>query len=237
MDSTVSNGIPFPGRWSAAGAASRKKKIVSLSRTAQLPTLTHVDGGLNPELVAQVEQMLREGFIEGLTISLRHKYPTLAEEAGGAVAHAVEKLIIRGTAPDQPRNYLASSAYNDMKRTARRQARLASLDAEAESPSPRQFADKAWTVEEQALIDEAYKELKTHVEMWETDHVRVVTLLYLEAAYRGEPLASTDAAQLTGDILGEEIDAAFVRTWWSRGKRRLKDYVVAKEAGDAGLED
>jgi DNA-directed RNA polymerase specialized sigma24 family protein len=192
--------------------------------------------GLNPALVAEVEVMLSDGFVEGLVRRLRAAFPSLAEESDGAVGHAVEKLITRPQVPGKPRPYLTACAYNEMKRLARRRARELSLEALAEPAEDRedsgpgwQLEQGGWTVEEKALLTATYKQLRAHVETWETDNVRVVTLLYLEAAFLGEPLSSQDAAELAGDVLGYEVDDAFVRTWKSRGFKRLREFVYGAE--------
>lgn len=192
--------------------------------------------GLNQAMVAEVEAMLNDGFAEGLVRRLRGAFPSLAEEADGAVGHAVEKLISRPEAPGKPRPYLTACAYNEMKCLARRRARELSLDALAaphsddEDSGPGwQLEDGGWTVEEKALLTATYAHLRAHVEAWETDNVRVVTLLYLEAAFLSEPLTSQDAADLAGDVLGYKVDDAFVRTWKSRGFKRLREYVYSAE--------
>jgi len=63
--------------------------------------------------------MLRDGTIEGLVRRLRRDYPALAAEAAGAVAQGIGGLVVRPTSPDNPRSYLAASAYNEMKRLLR----------------------------------------------------------------------------------------------------------------------
>ena len=112
-----------------------------------------------------------------------------------------------------------------MKRLARHWARQESLEAlAADGDDERpgwEPADPSWTVEEQALLRATYDVLRSHVATWETENVRVVTLLYLEAAFEGEPLTSDDAAELAGELLGYEVDDSFVRTWKSRGFKKL----------------
>jgi hypothetical protein len=193
---------------------------------------------LNESLASEAEAMLRDGLIEGLARRLRRDFPSLADEATAAIGQAVERLVTRPSAPDNPRGYLAASAYNEMKRLARRAARTTSLDAlRRDSDLAFDPVDPAWTVEETALLDTVYREVRAFVESWETAHVRVVTLLYVEAAYEGEPLSSDDAAVLAAEILGEEVDAAFVRTWKSRGYRRLRQWVVEALERENRLEE
>lgn len=213
-------------------------------RTAALATLPLVDGdggtSLNQTLVAEVERMLRDGTIEGLTIRLRRAFPTLAADADGAVGHAVEKLVVRPVAPTNPGAYLTASARNEMTRLVRERARHHSLEAlsggrDDEFGTGWEPAAGGWTVEEQALLTATYERLRTHVQTWDTENLRVVTLLFLEAAFVGEPLPSKDAAEIAGDVLGYEVDDNFVRTWKSRGFKLLRTYV--KDADTAERHD
>lgn len=191
--------------------------------------------GLNHELAGEVEAMLGDGTVEGLVRRLRRDFPALAAEATASVGHSVEKLIVRETVPDDPRRYLAACAYNEMKRLGRRRARHVSLEAlatEGQGPSAWMPEDESFSVEEQALLKSTYDLLRTHVEGWETENVRVVTLLYLEAAFECEPLPSGVAAEIAGEILGYEVDDSFVRTWKSRGFKKLREFVAAMDAVD-----
>lgn len=194
------------------------------------------DGALNPQLVADVEAMLRNGTIEGLVRRLKRDFPALASEATGAVGHGVEKLIVRDTVPDEPRRYLAACAYNEIKRIARQRVRDVSLEALGSEDHDARGAwepeDPAWTVEEQALLRTAFDLLRAQVETWETENVRVVTLLYLEAAFEGEPIPSQVASEIVGELLGYDVDDSFVRTWKSRGFKRLRNYVAAVNAAE-----
>lgn len=196
---------------------------------------------LNEALVAKVEAMLRDGTVEGLARRLRRDFPTLAAEADAAIGHGVERLILRPYSPRDCGAYLAACAYNELKRLARLQARHESLDALAADPDGDrpgwEPADGAATVEEQALRRITYDLLRSHVSTWDTENVRVVTLLYLEAAYEGEPLSSDTAAELASELLGYEVDANFVRTWKSRGFRKLRDYVQAVDVVDVQREE
>ena len=187
---------------------------------------------LNPQLVAEVEKMLGDGYVEGLVRRLCRDFPALAGDASGAAGHAVEKLVVRPTTPDKPRSYLAACAYNEMKRVRRMRARFDSLEALADEDGRPGWtpSDPGLTVEEQVLLRETYDQVRSHVETWETENVRIVTLLYLEAAFECEPLTSTDAAELIGELLGYEVEDSFVRAWKSRGFKKLREYVTALDA-------
>ena len=63
-----------------------------------LPSMSD-ESGLNEDLVAEVESMLRDGTVEGLARRLRRDFPALAAEADAAIGHGVEKLIVRSSAP------------------------------------------------------------------------------------------------------------------------------------------
>jgi DNA-directed RNA polymerase specialized sigma24 family protein len=184
---------------------------------------------LNQEMVAAVEAMLADGFIEGFTAKLRATYSVVAEHADAAVGHAVEKLITQPKSPRKPHEYLATCAHNEMKRRARHVSRLVSLDGlrDGDDEDRKQLERdvERGSVEEKALIEDVYGEVCRHVETWETGNVRLVTLLYLEAARLGEPLASDEAAERIAEITGQAPDSDFVRTWKSRGFKRLQKWV------------
>lgn len=192
--------------------------------------------GINQGSAAEVELMLANGTIEGIVRHLRRDFPALAPDADAAVGHGVEKLIVREIAPDDPRRYLASCAYNEMKRLGRQRARHVSLEALADAgddETPRWEPEQdGWTVEEQALLSATYDQLRAHVATWDTENVRVVTLLYLEAAFLAEPLPSAEAAELATELLGYDVDDAFVRTWKSRGFKKLRAYVTTVDIVD-----
>ena len=213
-----------------------KKNGSALSRMAPPGTLVLMEGReeFNRVLAAAVEVMLTDGTIEGLVRRLQTDFPALHSEASGAVAQAVEKLIRRQVAPRRPAAYLAASAFNVLKRQMRRRARTVSLDALGEDDGEGSWEpeDSEWSVEEQALLRETYDELCGQVKTWETENVRVVTLLYLEAAFNCEPLPSDIAAEIASEILGEEVDPSFVRTWKSRGFKRLREYVNSIETAE-----
>lgn len=195
--------------------------------------------GLNEQLAAEAEGMLRDGLLEGLARRLSVDYPTIPDHVPEAIGHGIEKLIARpvGREPKKPRSYVATCAYNEMKRERKLRARHESLDALRENENGGfEPIDEGWTVEQRALIDEVYRELRAIVQRWETGHVREVTLLYLKAAYEGEPLPSDEAADEIGDMFGEKVDVDFVRTWKSRGYRRLKKQVGQMAAQEAQMD-
>lgn len=181
---------------------------------------------LNQAMCDAIDEMLADGTIEGLASRLRGTYPKIRFAVEDAIAHAVEKLIVQ-VQVRKPPQYLAACATNHMNGVARELARrrLISLDMLQDNPDTTfDLEDESWTVEESALVNAVYDEVTRHVETWEPGNVKVVTLLYLEAAYNGEPLTSEDAAQVVSEIIGEEVGSDFVRTWKSRGFRRLRKY-------------
>lgn len=183
---------------------------------------------LNAAMVLEAEEMLRDGRIEGLVRQIQRKYPALAEDAGAAVGHAVEALIRKKKSPDRPFSYLASCAYNEIKKIGKFRASSASLDALRDATDWEPAYDE-WSVEERALINETYKELVAQIATWENNNVRIVTESYLQAAYLGEPATSAEIADELSAVTGSEISADEVRTWKSRGFKRLKSYVIAQQ--------
>lgn len=125
-------------------------------------------------------------------------------EADAAIGHGVEKLVVLVEAPQNTRSYLAACAYNEMKRIVRLRARHVSLEALAADDDDHpgwEPAEGGWTVEEQALLRSTYDFLRSHVATWETASVRVVTLLFLEAAFAGEPLSRSGSNSFGSDMI------------------------------------
>lgn len=124
------------------------------------------------------EELLGSGYLDGLVRHLQRKYPNFSEEASGAVALGVRKLITRAGSVDEPERYVAVVAYNEMKRLGRERARALSLDAfrETDQEDPRLTADTC-EVDEELLLQETYGEIKKYIETWESGSVRATVLL------------------------------------------------------------
>ena len=183
------------------------------------------DGELNEAMAAEVEEMLRDGRIEGLVRQVQKAYPGLSHEADAAVGHAVEALIRKSPSPDKPPfSYLAACAYNEIKRIGKFRASNVSLDG-LRDESDWEPAYDEWSAEERALVDETYKELMAHVATWENNNVRIVTEAYLEAVNSGRPPKAAEVADELSVVTGNEVSEDEVRTWKSRGFKRLRTYV------------
>lgn len=189
-------------------------------------TLIHVtaNGELNEAMAEEAETMLRDGRIEGLVCQLQAAYPWLAHEAEAAVGHGVAALIRIKQSPTRPFSYLTSCAYNEMKRIGKFRAREASLEG-LRDDSDWEPAYDEWSTEERALMNDTYKELAAHVATWENNNARIVTQAYLEAIHLGEPPTAGDVAEELSAVTGNEVTDDEVRTWKSRGFRRLRTYV------------
>ena len=185
------------------------------------------DGELNEAMAAEAEEMLRDSRIEGLVRQIQKAYPGLAHEAEAAVGHAVEALIRKTPSPEKPFRYLASCAYNEIKKIGKFRASNVSLDS-LRDESDWEPAYDEWSAEERALVDETYKELMAHVATWENNNVRIVTEAYLEAVNTGGPPKAGDVADELSVVTGNEVSEDEVRTWKSRGFRRLRTYVNDK---------
>jgi len=187
----------------------------------------------------RLESLFDDVFVEALASRLRRDFHKFQDDVADAIQLGFEKLVaklLRDEDVENPPGYVTAVAVSQMKLVARRANRNVSLDklmADDES-APFEPADEGWTVEERALVDAVYSDLKKHVETWETDNVRVVTLLYLEAAYNREPLTSEEAGEIASDILGAPVDASFARTWKHRGFKRLSKYLSHSDLTDKG---
>lgn len=182
------------------------------------------DYELNDEMASEVEQMLRDGRLEGLVRTVQSSYPALAHEAEAAVGHAVEVVIRKKKSPDKPFSYLTACAYNEIKRIGKFLAREVSLEGLREDDAW-EPAYNEWSVAERALMDETYRHLSAHVATWENNNVRIVTATYLEAIHGGDPPSAADVADELSAVTGSEVSADEVRTWKSRGFKRLRTYI------------
>ena len=120
-------------------------------------------------------------------MGLGRNYPTLAEDVNAAIGHAVERLITTHRhIKDSVQLSSRPVRENELKRLYRLRARYESLDALRDEMDWEPAAEQLST-EEQALTRATYDELNEHVETWEPGGVRLVTSLYLEAAFRAIP--------------------------------------------------
>ena len=175
-------------------------------------------------MTAEVEEMLRDGRIEGLVRQLQSAYPGLWHEADAAVGHGVAALIRTKKSPAKPFSYLVSCAYNEIKKIGKFRASEISLDGLRDGSDWEPAFDE-WSTEERALVNDTYKELSAHVATWQNNNVRIVTETYLEAIHLGEPPSAADVADELSAVTGNEVSEDEVRTWKSRGFKRLRTYV------------
>lgn len=203
-------------------------RVFRLDHAATLILVT-TDGKLNTAMAVEVEEMLRDGRIEGLVRQIQRAYPALVDEAEAAVGHAVEALVGAKKNPDKPFSYLVSCAFNEIKKIGKFRARSVSLDA-LKDGTEWELAYDEWSAEERALVDETYKVLMLHVSTWGTNNVRIVTEAYLEAAHLGEPPRAADVADELSSLTGNEVSEEEVRSWKSRGFKKLRAYVEARWA-------
>jgi DNA-directed RNA polymerase specialized sigma24 family protein len=217
-----------------------------LSRIGLPEGLTHMESDnstaevLNKPMADLVEGWLRhpDRPLEGVLRKLYGMFPTMRHDARPAVGHGTHKLIrVKvGREPPNPLQYVTTCAVNYLKDEAKRRARSLSLDAlRDDEEHPFDLEEPDPTAEERQVSTTVYRELCTMVERWETENVRATTLLFLEAAYLGEPLPSREAAEALAGILNEEVDEDFVRQWKSRGFRKLREEIEEMETLETGV--
>jgi hypothetical protein len=204
---------------------------------------------LNEECTAQVEALLQNRWLDGLFNSLEGRFPDARSEVGDAIAHAVENYVtLNPELPRvrQPEAYLFKASENRLKRLAKR--REVSLDEilddedldDAVSRRKRRRVLEAMasdSPEDRVEADLFYKALVSHVENWENDNIRTVTLTYLEAAKEGYALSSEDVAGVLEDILGYEVSPGSIRKWKERGFARLISFTADWQRRDALTEE
>jgi DNA-directed RNA polymerase specialized sigma24 family protein len=188
-----------------------------------------------PKLADAAEDMLRSGFLDGLTRLLEDRFRGVREVFyEDAVAESVKKLLEAGERREiaNPRAYITTIALNEM----RHQLRRAALE---QLPQPSEDDDEdAWMVEGQAgdgrptediAVGQAvYEHVKTMVERWDSRNLRVTTLVVLESAYLGEALAGEELAERLSEIFDEDVLESTARQWKKRGLDRLRHQLVAE---------
>lgn len=166
--------------------------------------------------------LLKDGYLAAVEGALRRDFPDAASEAEDAIAVAVVRLLVasgKGRVLDEPRSWLFKVARNDIVR------RLQRVHARQRPYEPDEDTRIVRAAEDDALADEVYKFVRSRIERWEQDRMRVVTLLYVEAAHFGEPLTEDGAATLATDILGEVVPKTSIGNTWRRGFKRLASEV------------
>jgi len=151
-----------------------------------------------------------------------------------AVADAVKKLLEAGKRHEirDPRAYLTTIAINEMKRALRR----AAIEVLPEAPDE---GDEEWFDEHQRDSDDrptedaavgrlVYEYVTGIVRAWETEKLRVTTLLVLEGAYVGEPLSGRELTERLSDIVGDDVEEDTARQLRKRGLDRVREHLVAE---------
>jgi DNA-directed RNA polymerase specialized sigma24 family protein len=171
-------------------------------------------------------KLIRDKYLVGLSAQIYGVFPNAGTAAvADAIGEAVKAIVIRlrkGKRIADVKAYLASTAYNELKRAAKRAARReVPLDQR-----PEEFSESAENV---VLRDAAVQIVKAEIRTWENVNIREVMLVYVDAIALGEPIESEEVAEIVSPILGEEISAATVRVWKTRGFRKLRDFAERSE--------
>ena len=183
------------------------RKVVKGTRTKPAET--------GSDLLEELAELAHARFPEGLVRRLEHRFHGRGLDAENAVAEGVAKMAERAGSGeiDDPRAYLAAIAFNAMRQAAKRAAFEELDDA----------AGAGVLVEDEVLIRETFRYVKTLVEAWENKNLRTVTLLVVDSTYLGEPLTTAELAEHLEVIVGEEVSLVTVRKWKERGLARLQD--------------
>jgi hypothetical protein len=175
----------------------------------------------------QVVSLMGTGEFDRLIGALRNAFPDLRDEAEDAIFEAVAKLLRRSNERriEHVSAWIYKVATNHLIRTHHQRARR--TDAEPELDEKQDPAEIAHGRETLALV-------KRIIVTWENAHIRVVTLLYVEAAWLGEPMSLLEARDLATSILGEELSLGSIGTWKDRGFNRLTAELTRMDLGIRG---
>lgn len=232
----------FPAHGADAGLRNRPPK-----RSAPAPPLSQVAGvtthqdmadedkATRPRLADIAEDMVRSGFLDGLTRLLDDRFRGVREVFyEDAVAEAVKKLLEAGERREiaNPHGYITTIAMNEMRRTLKR----AALEQLPETSD--EDGDDQWMVGDRAAEDRptedtvvgeaVYAYVKDLVEHWESRNLRTTTLLVLEGAYLSEVLSGEELAERLREILDEDVLEPTARQWRKRGLDRLRQQLATE---------
>lgn len=175
--------------------------------------------------LAELEELLRQGFFDGLVGQLKARYPNLGsghvEDAVASAVEALVKRLRRGPLSGDARSYLAKIAYNAASKSAARAV------LHPESPFEEQPDEFTPSAEDEALRQASIELIKAEVRSWENVNIREVTMAYIEAAVESEVVETDEVAEIVGNVVGEEINPNSVRTWKARGLRKLTEFAYS----------
>lgn len=176
-----------------------------------------------PEALDDLVALVTGGLVDALVRQLRSSYTSLGNaEIEDVVAGSIERVVARiqkGPLHGDLAAYVYKATLNGANKAARQKARRAEVSLAPDLAQP--TADVA----DDVLRRQVVQLLLAEVRSWENANIRVVTLVYLEAAVAGEPLDSVEVAELASPVLGEELNPASVRKWKARGMQKLRDFL------------
>jgi DNA-directed RNA polymerase specialized sigma24 family protein len=178
--------------------------------------------------LVEIEDALVSHFFLGLVAQLQRQFDNLGSaDSEDAVAHAVEKLVLRVKAGPPVRDvkaYVARSAFNALNREANRRKRVQLVPLDE-----RDDRIDAESAEDIVLRRAALELVRAEVRTWENAHVRAVTSVWLDVLESGEVVETEEIAEIVAVNLGEEISAGSVRTWKARGLKKLHAFVEREQ--------
>jgi len=191
---------------------------------------------IKPKLAAAAEEMLRDGFLDGLTRLLEGLFPGVREVFyEDAVAESVKKLLEAGERREiaNPRGYITAIAKNEMRHLLRKAAReqlpQLSEDDEGDDWATGEETENGNPTEDVVVGESVFRYVKAIVKRWNSRNLKATTILVLESAYLGEALSSEELAERLSEILTEAVVAATARQWKKRGLDRLSQQLAAED--------
>jgi DNA-directed RNA polymerase specialized sigma24 family protein len=177
----------------------------------------------------EVRRLMRGPTLAVIAGALRKTYPDASSHVEDAVIEGVVSFLAKrkaGVEIENPAGWIRVTAknylLNKLEREIGRETTDENLSSFAESRGEPSLEDR-----------EMFQFIKGLVERWESRRLKVVTLLFLEAGYEGEPLSQMEAANYASDILGEDVPWTSIGQTRRRGLTRLKAEIltIAEETG------
>jgi DNA-directed RNA polymerase specialized sigma24 family protein len=176
----------------------------------------------------EIRQLMQGQYFPATVGLLMKQYPDLASKAEDAVFDGVLQFLAKraaGGVIEHPAAWIRTASRSHLLNLKRRAVRETTDEDLMKRPAPSYQPN----VEDKDVLNY----LKSLIERWPNARMRVITLLYLEAGYFGEPLSVEEAASSVSAILCEDVPWTSISKTRLRGLERLKTEIltIAEQTG------
>jgi hypothetical protein len=165
-----------------------------------------------------IEQMLGDGFLDGLVLLYEQQFSTFKPMVEDVVFDQVAILAKKaqlGKEIEDPRACLVWYVKRRLLDLTRRPPPRYGAEAD--------YVDPAESPEAIAIRQGLYEYVKSLLDRWPNKQMAIVTRLFLDAAYYGEPLSVGEAQGILADDFDYNLSTDNIRQLKSRGLGRLTE--------------